>query len=87
MFTAVVSPGTSLDFTVPVKSFLIKPIGGTVYFKFNSTDLDADAFPLADGEAVQLDVSSRYPASVNTSTVGIIFTSVGSVSVYTLVAC
>lgn len=86
-FTAVVSPGTSLDFIVPVKSFLIKPMGGTVYFKFNSADLDADAFPLTDGEAIQMDISSRFPTGVNTSTVGVIFTAAGTVDVYTLVAC
>lgn len=86
-FTAVVNPGTSLSFVVPVKSFIIKPMGGTVYFKFNSTDLDSDAFPLADGEAIQMDISSRFPTGVNSSTVGIIFTTAGTVDVYTLVAC
>lgn len=86
VFTAVVSPGTSLDFPVPVKSFIIKPVGGSIFFKFISTDSDANAFQLGDGEALQLDISLRYPIATNISTIGIVFTSSGSVQVNTIVA-
>lgn len=86
VFSAVVSPGTSLDFTVPVKSFVIKPVGGAVFFKFNSTDSDADGFLIGDGESLQLDLSLRFPAQTNSSTVGIVYTASGTVPVYTIVA-
>lgn len=83
-FSAVVSPGTSISFVVPVKSFIVKPMGGTVYFKFNSTDSDADAFPLTDGESVAMDLLLPFPIASNTSTVGTIFTTAGTVDVYVI---
>lgn len=71
-FTAVASPGTTVSFVVPVKTFIISPRGGDITFKFNSGDADADAFPIADGQALQFDLSLPYPIAANASTIGII---------------
>lgn len=86
VFSAVVSPGTDISFTVPVKAFRIKPVGGDISFKFNSTDADADAFPIADGESLAFDLAIRFPVSSNVATLGTIFTSSGTVNVYVAVA-
>lgn len=72
VFTASVSPGTTLTFPVPVKTFIIRPVGGPIQFKFNSTDADADAFPINDGEAMQFDLSLAYPIVSNVATIGVI---------------
>lgn len=71
-FTAVASPGTTITFPVPVKTFIIMPVGGSITFKFNSTDADADAFPIADGQALQFDLSLNYPIATNISTIGVV---------------
>lgn len=84
VFTAVASPGTAITFVVPVKSFIIMPSGGTVTFRFNLTDADADAFPLADGQAIQFDLSTPFPIATNTATLG--YVNGGNVSVYVAVA-
>lgn len=70
VFMAVASPGTALTFGVPVKTFIIMPSGGSITFRFNLADADADAFPVADGQALQFDLSLFYPIASNTSTIG-----------------
>jgi len=70
VFTSTTTPGVEISFPVPIKSFLIMPIGGDITFRFASTDADADAFPVADGQAFQMDLSLRYPQSTNISIVG-----------------
>jgi hypothetical protein len=72
VFTGAVSPGALISFTVPVKTFIIKPVGGNINFRFNSTDADADAFPINDGEAFQFDIAPRFPSSTNVSNIGYI---------------
>lgn len=72
VFTAVASPGTTISFAVPVKTFIIMPKGGDITFKFSSDDADADAFPISDGQALQFDLSLAYPIASNTSTLGVI---------------
>lgn len=84
--TSVVSPGATISFPVNVKSFIIKVFGGTTYFKAKSTDSDADAFRLDDGDTIQIDLQLPYPIATNTSTCGIVFTSSGTVQVYVLAA-
>lgn len=72
MFTATASPGTAISFAVPVKTFIIMPVGGSITFRFNSADADADAFPLADGQAIQFDFSVPFPIASNLATLGYI---------------
>ena len=71
-FTAVASPGTTMSFEVPVKTFIIMPRGGDITFKFVAADDDADAWPISDGQALQFDLSLAYPIASNTSTLGVI---------------
>lgn len=70
VFTAVASPGTAVSFNVPVKTFIIMPMGGDVTFRFNLADADADAFPIVAGQALQFDLSLPYPITANASTLG-----------------
>lgn len=85
MFSAVVSPGTTITFPVPVKAFRIKPVGGDINFKFNASDADADAFPISDGESLAFDLNLRFPIASNVSTIGVIFSNGGTVNVYVAV--
>ena len=78
--------GETITFDVPVKSFIIKPSGGNVKFKFNAADSDADDFPINNGEALQFDLSLAYPIASNTSTVGVVFTDAGTVDCYVAAA-
>ena len=80
VFTAVASPGTLIQFAVPVKTFILMPKGGDVTFRFNLSDADADAFPVADGQALQFDLSLPYPIADNASTLG--YVNGADVSVY-----
>jgi hypothetical protein len=80
-FTIGVSPGTTLTLTVPVKTITIKPVGGTVFIK-GANDADADAFPLNDGEMINLDLSLPYSSA--TATFGALFTASGTVDVYVI---
>lgn len=70
VFTSGASPGTAITFAVPVKTFILKPIGGDITFRFNTGDADADAFPISDGEALQFNLSTPFPIASNTSTIG-----------------
>lgn len=72
MFMAVASPGTTVSFEVPVKTFIIMPKGGDITFRFNSADADADAFPIVDGQALQFDLSVAYPIASSVSVLGFI---------------
>lgn len=80
VFTAVASPGTEIVFSVPVKTFILMPKGGDVTFRFNQSDADADAFPVADGSAIQFDLSRPYPIATNTASLG--FVNGANISVY-----
>lgn len=71
-FVAVTSPGTTVSFAVPIKTFIIMPVGGDITFKFNTADDDADAFPIVSGQALQFDLSLAYPIAANTSTLGVV---------------
>ena len=71
-FTATAYPGTTISFDVPVKSFIIMPKGGDITFRFNTADLEADAFPISDGQSFQFDMSLPYPIASNSSTIGFI---------------
>lgn len=82
MFSAVTTPGTSLTFSVPVKSFNLKPVGGDVFFKFLSTDADADAFPIGDGENINFDVALPFSFTNQEVSVGVVFTASSTVNVY-----
>ena len=66
VFTSAASPGVQIVFPYPIKSFLIMPVGGDITFRFDSTDADADAFPIGDGQAFQMDLSLRFPQASNT---------------------
>lgn len=81
LFTATQS-GTSLTLTVPVKTITIRPRGGTIRVKRNSTDSSTDGFYLDDGESLSLDLSLPY--STDTSTFGTLFTDTGTVNVYVI---
>lgn len=72
VFVATVTPGTTVSFEVPVKTFIIMPIGGDITFKFNTdpATADADAFLIRDGSALQFDLSLAYPIASNTATIG-----------------
>lgn len=70
-FTATTSPGTTISFNVPVKTFIIMPVGGNITFKFNAADADSDAFPIADSQALQFDLSLAYPIANNTAVLGV----------------
>ena len=85
LFTATTG-GVTISFAVPVRSFIIKPSGGAINFKKLSGDADSDAFPIADGESLAIDLSLAFPIATNTSTVGIAFTAAGTVSVYVIAA-
>lgn len=80
VFTAVASPGTTISFGVPVKTFILMPLGGDITFRFNSADADADAFPVVSGQALQFDLSLPYPIASSTSTLG--FVNGNNVTVY-----
>jgi len=82
VFSAVVTPGTTVSFSKPVKSFILKPVGGAINFKFNDSDADGDAFPIGDGEAINFDMALPFNYTDQLSTVGIIFSNSGTVSVY-----
>ena len=69
-FNAAASPGTTISLVVPVKSFIIKPVGGSIQFKFDTNETDGNAFLIGDGEALQFDLSLSYPYSTNTSIIG-----------------
>lgn len=83
---AVVSPGTTISFSYPVKSFVIRPSGANVYFKFLSTDADGDAFLIQDGESLQCRIASTFPWGTQSTTVGYVFTSSGTTTVYVAAA-
>lgn len=70
VFTSAASPGTAITFPVPVKTFILMPVGGDVTFRFNLADADADAFPVRDGQALQFDLSLPYPIATNTAALG-----------------
>lgn len=76
-----VAGGTAVTFPVPVKSFIICPVGGDITFKFSSTD---DGFPISDGQSLQFDLSLAYPIASNVCTVGTVFGS--DVDTYVLAA-
>lgn len=80
MFTAAASPGTLVSFPVAVKTFILMPKGGDVTFRFNLADADADAFPVADGQALQFDLCLPYPIANNFATLG--YVNGAGVSVY-----
>lgn len=80
VFTAVATPGTAITFNVPVKTFILMPKGGDVTFRFNLADADADAFPVADGQALQFDLSTAFPIATNTATLG--YVNGANISVY-----
>lgn len=80
-FTAVVSPGTTVQLKAPVKTVTLKPVGGDIWVK-GLNDADADAFPVTDGNAISMDLSASY--SVDTATVCIIFTTSGTVTTYAI---
>lgn len=83
VFTAVATPGTVVTFAVPVKTFIVKPVGGNITFRFNLTDADADAFPIEDGAALQFDLSTAFPIATNIATLG--YVNGPNVSVYVCV--
>lgn len=80
-FSAVVSPGTGISFGVPIKTVTLMPVGGDIFVK-GENDADADGFLLTDGTTLSMDLSPRY--ANDTSTLGIIFTASGTVSVYAI---
>lgn len=79
--SAVVSPGTTVTMTAPIKTITLRPVGGNIWVK-GINDADADAFPLNDGESLQMDLACSY--SSDTATVCKIFTTSGTVDVYAL---
>ena len=83
VFTAVPNPGVTLQLGVAVKSFIIKPVGGNIIFKFDSTITDANGFPINDGEALQMDLSLTFPYTTNVAIIGY---AVGSCPVYVCAA-
>ena len=84
-FAAAATPGTTISLVVPVKSFIIKPVGGNITFKFDTTETDANAFPINDGEALQFDLSLAYPNSTNVAVLGYAI-GAASVTVYVCAA-
>lgn len=84
VFTAVGTPGTTISFVVPVKSFIIMPKGGDITFRFNLADADADAFPIGDGQSFAWDLSLPYPIATSVSTLG--YVNGADVSVYVAAA-
>lgn len=81
VFTATTG-GVAITLTVPVKTITLKPRGGSIRIKRNSTDADADGFYVDDGESLSLDLSLPY--SADTATFGTAFTDSGSVSFFVI---
>lgn len=54
------STGSAVTTNYPVKTFLIKIIGGTCYLKRDSTVDDGDAYILDDGEMISFDLKLNY---------------------------
>ena len=81
VFSAAASPGTTISFAVPIKSFVLKPVGGNITFKFDTAETDANAFPVNDGESIQFDLSMAYESNV-----AIVGYAIGAASVSVYVA-
>lgn len=83
---SALTTGTTISFTVPVKSFIIKPVGGVVNLKKAAADDNADAFPIRDGESVAIDLGLQFPIATSVATVGVVFSNSGTVDVYVIAA-
>jgi hypothetical protein len=74
--------GSIMTSAYPVKTFLIKPMGGDVLFKRASTIADAQSYQISDGEAINFDIKMPYSTSNGGVEIGFIKGVSGTVEVH-----
>ena len=76
--------GAAITSPYPVKSFLVKSVGGQCMFKRSSTIADADAYIIDDGETIGMNIDLTFNSDDAACTIGFFKSVSGTVTIHVL---
>ena len=77
--------GSTITTGYPVKTFLVKAVGGEVLVKRNSTDGGTSVYLMEDRETIGFDLKMPWSSTTNTAPLGTFTAVEGSVVLYFMV--